>query len=387
MSPNVKIFTTLFLAVFATTLGVGLIAPLLPVYAHELGANAFQIGLIFGAFSISRTFFVPYFGKLSDKKGRKPFLTLGLFIYFLLSILYVLSRNVKMLIFIRLGQGFASAMILPVAQAYVGTITPPKKEGLIMGLFNVSLFAGLSIGPIAGGFLKDWFNIQISFLSMGVLTLSGFFLCLLLLPNETEQIKKNLSHPVEPPQYLKLIKEPGIFSLFAYRACFTSSIGIIWAFLPLFASTKLDLSSSIIGMVVAINVLISGIFQTPMGFLADRLNKKLLIITGGILAIISIFYISAASSFEELLLANGFFGLAGGISIPAVMALGVIEGRRIDAMGSMMGLLTMAHSLGMLTGPILAGILLDLFSFNSIFIFGIITMAAGTTIFFFLTSN
>nr|HID59858.1 MFS transporter [Desulfobacterales bacterium] len=155
-------------------------------------------------------------------------------------------------------------------------------------------------------------------------------------------------------------------------------------FLPLFASTRLDLSSSIIGMIVAMNVLVSGIFQTPMGFLADRLDKKLLIITGGILAIISMFYIGMASSFKELLLANGIFGLAGGISIPATMALGVIEGRRIDAMGSMMGLLTMAHSLGMLTGPILAGILLDLFSFTSIFVFGMIIMGVGTIVFFFL---
>jgi MFS family permease len=89
MSVNLKIFIPLFLAVFVTTMGAGLVAPLLPVYAHELGAGAFQIGLIFAAFSLTRTFFVPYFGKLSDRKGKKPFLTTGLFLYFFLSLLYV----------------------------------------------------------------------------------------------------------------------------------------------------------------------------------------------------------------------------------------------------------------------------------------------------------
>ena len=53
MAINRKIFFTLFLAVFVTTMGVGLVAPLLPVYAHEMGAGGFQIGLIFGAFSLT----------------------------------------------------------------------------------------------------------------------------------------------------------------------------------------------------------------------------------------------------------------------------------------------------------------------------------------------
>ena len=139
MSINLRIFNTLFLAVFVTAMGAGLVAPLLPVYAHELGAGAFQIGLIFGAFSLTRSIFVPYFGKLSDRKGKKPLLTLGLFIYFLLSLIYTISKSVEALIALRLGQGFASAMILPVAQAYVGMITPSHKEGRIMGLFNISL--------------------------------------------------------------------------------------------------------------------------------------------------------------------------------------------------------------------------------------------------------
>ena len=63
----IRIFITLFLAVFVTTMGAGMVAPLLPVYAHELGAGALQIGLIFGAFSLTRSVLVPYFGKLSDR--------------------------------------------------------------------------------------------------------------------------------------------------------------------------------------------------------------------------------------------------------------------------------------------------------------------------------
>lgn len=378
---NLRIFITLFLAVFVTVMGVGIVAPLLPVYAHELGAGAFQIGLIFGAFSLTRTIFVPYFGKLSDIKGKKPLLTLGMFLYFLVSLLYLVSSNVHALILIRLGQGFASAMIFPVAQAYVGTITPKNKEGFIMGLFNISLYGGLSFGPIVGGVVKDLLNIQFSFLTMGAFTLLGFALCLLLLPSEKGDEGRQASRPKKPIRYLHLIKEPAVFSLFIFRLCFTTGIGFIWAFLPLLASTRLHLSSSSIGFVIMISVLVSGVFQVPMGFLADRFSKKLLIGLGGILGALSLILVQIASTFGELFLASGLFGLAGGIAFPALMALGVIEGRRAEAMGSIMGLLAMAHSLGMLIGPLLAGVIIDLFSFNMVFIMGTLILLTGSFIF------
>ena len=378
---NLKIFITLFLAVFVTIMGVGIVAPLLPVYAHELGAGAFQIGLIFGAFSLTRTIFVPYFGKLSDIKGKKPLLTLGMFLYFLVSLLYLVSSNVHALILIRLGQGFASAMIFPVAQAYVGTITPKNKEGFTMGLFNISLYGGLSFGPILGGVVKDLWNIQVSFLTMGAFTFLGFALCLLLLPSEKGHEGGQASVPKKPIGYLRLIKEPAIFSLFTFRFCFTTGIGFIWGFLPLLASTRLHLSSSTIGFVVMISVLVSGVFQMPMGFLADRFNKKLLITLGGILGALSLLLVQIAGTFGELFLASALFGLAGGIAFPALMALGVIEGRRVEAMGSIMGLLAMAHSLGMLIGPLLAGVIIDLFSFSTVFIIGTFILLTGSFIF------
>jgi len=356
---NVKIFITLFMAVFVTATGAGLVVPLLPVYAHELGAGGLQIGLIFGAFSLTRTLFVPYFGKLSDRKEKKTLMTTGLFTYFMVSFLFMISRSVEMLIVLRLGQGFASAMILPVAQAYIGEITPAHKEGRIMGLFNVSLYAGLSAGPFAGGLVKDWFTIQASFLGMGLLTFFGFILCLLLLPAKAPSGKSNAPKLKGPVPYLKLIKIPSVFSLFAFRVCFTTCIGITWAFLPLLANTRLGLSSSAIGIVVMINVLIAGVLQVPMGYLADRFSKKALTIAGGGLAILAILYLDRAQSFWELFFANGMLGLA----------------------GSVMGLLALGHSLGMLAGPVLGGALLDFFPFSTIFILGAIMLIIGTGIF------
>lgn len=381
MKLNLRIFSVLFLAVFATTLGVGLVVPLLPVYAHDLGAGAFEIGLIFGAFSLSRTVFVPLFGRLSDVKGKKPFLSLGLFLYMLLSVGFVFSDHVAELTALRLGQGFASAMILPVAQAYVGVITPDGREGFTMGLFNVALFAGLSAGPLLGGLVEDAFGIRVSFLSMGFLTLVGFLLCLVLLPAEEPSPDPRSTGSGRGAPYLHVLRLPGVFALFAFRLGFTTAIGTVWAFLPLMASTQFGLSSAEIGVIVMLNVLISGILQTPMGYVADRFNKAFLITAGGILAAASLLSFHWASSFTDLCLANALLGVAGGISFPAVMALGVIAGREKGGMGTIMGLLAMAHSLGMLTGPLLAGALLDLSSFGAVFVAGSAVLITGTGLF------
>ena len=90
-----KIFITLFFALFATVTGVGIVVPLLPVYAHNLGASGLYIGLIFGSFSISRTCLLPYFGRLSDRTGRKPIIVIGLLAYAVVSVAFLLSTKVS----------------------------------------------------------------------------------------------------------------------------------------------------------------------------------------------------------------------------------------------------------------------------------------------------
>ena len=89
-----KIFGTLFFSIFAAVTGVGIVVPLLPVYANSLGASGLYIGLIFGAFSLSRTFFLPFFGRKSDQKGRKPFIVTGLLSYAVISVAFILSTGV-----------------------------------------------------------------------------------------------------------------------------------------------------------------------------------------------------------------------------------------------------------------------------------------------------
>jgi MFS family permease len=128
-------------------------------------------------------------------------------------------------------------------------------------------------------------------------------------------------------------------------------------------------------------VMISGLLQIPMGYLADRLNKKIMVVSGGIITIYGLLSFSWASGFGELFIANALFGLGGGISMPALMAMIVIKGERTDAMGSVMGIITMAHSAGMLAGAFLAGLMMDYFKLSSSFTLGASVMLAGILLF------
>jgi len=377
-----KIFGTLFFSIFAAVTGVGIVVPLLPVYAHDLGASGLYIGLIFGSFSLSRTFFLPYFGRKSDQSGRKHLIVTGLAGYTLVSIAFIFSRDVETLIAIRFLQGIASSMMMPVIQAYVGDITPKGREGFSMGLFNMSLFLGLSLGPLMGGGIKDSFGLEASFIGMGALSLIGFFLSLFLLPPISQEKVRERNRP--PIKWARIVQDREVIGLFLFRVCYTACIGIIWGFLPVLADAELSLSSSTIGVLVMLGVFISGAIHMPMGYLADRINRNMMIMIGGLLVTAAMIGFARAGTVQDLIVASVFFGFGGGISMPAHMAIAVFKGGESDAMGSLMGLMTMAHSLGMLAGSTLAGLMMDLLQLRDAFWFGSVIILVGTILFFIL---
>ena len=381
-----KIFVTLFFAIFTTVTGVGIVVPLLPVYANNLGATGIYVGLIFGSFSISRTILLPVFGRLSDKKGRKPFIVTGMFLYTLISIAFIFSDSVETLILLRFIQGSASAMILPVVQAYVGEITPKGQEGYSMGVFNLSMFLSLSLGPLMGGSIKDIWSLDAAFICMGVLSAAGFLLSVFLLPVTSKEKSKNIRKITIQP-WTNLLKDQTLISIFIFRYAYVACIGVIWCFLPVFADIEFGLSGSLTGVLVMLGVFVAGLLQMPMGWIADRINKNLMIITGGILSTIGMLLPYWSSSFADLVLSVIVFGIGGGISMPAIMAYAVLKGDEKQAMGSVMSIMTVAHSLGMLTGSMAAGLAMDFLSLRLSFPCGTFIMLMGTVVFMIMINT
>ncbi|MFY1645004.1 MFS transporter, partial [Methanoculleus bourgensis] len=161
-----RIYNVLFISVFATMLGLGVVSPLLPIYAENLGATGIWLGIIFSAFALSRSIFMPIIGRISDRQGRKWIILIGMFAYAALSLAYLIAGSVYSLTAVRFAHGIASAMVVPIAMAYIADLSEKGKEGSHMGNFSISMFLGMGVGPLLGGFLNDAFGMPSVFYVM-----------------------------------------------------------------------------------------------------------------------------------------------------------------------------------------------------------------------------
>ncbi len=374
-----KVFPVLALAVFSSMLGVGIIAPLLPLYAKNMGATGIWLGVIFAGFSISRAIFMPIFGRLSDRNGRKLFICTGLGIYAIISLGYIWADNVSQLILVRLIQGAAAGMIMPIAQAYVGDISPEGEEGKWMGYFQAAFFTGFGFGPLMGGVLTDHFGMNIAFSAMGGLNLLAFLIAALFLP---EIRQKKMASSV--PSFKEMSASGMVKGLFSFRLTFSLGRGAFACFLPIFAAMYIGLSPTLIGVLLAVEILLLALLQVYSGNIADRFNRKAMVVVGSLINLTFLGLVPFTHNFWQLLGLCALQGLGGAISMPASSALTVEEGRKFG-MGSTIAIFTMAMSIGMAIGPLLGGVINDFVNINSVFYFGASAGLIGTGLFIWFT--
>ncbi len=361
-------------------LGVGIIAPLLPLYAEKLGATGIWLGVIFASYSISRAILTPVFGRLSDRSGRKRFISIGLLSYAIISLGYIWAGSVAQLTLIRLIHGISAGMIIPIAQAYVGDISPKGEEGTWMGYYQAAFFGGFGFGPLLGGILTEHLGMTFAFSAMGGLNLLAFLGVILFLP---EVSPRKLATSASP-SFKQMTASGVIRGLFSYRLSFSVGRAAFATFVPIFAAFYIGLSPTLIGVVLATHILLMSLLQGFSGRIADRFNRKLLVIMGGIIQIAFLALIPITHSFWQLMGLCVLGGLGGAISMPAASALIVDEGRKFG-MGSVMAVFNMAMSIGMVIGPLMAGGIADLANINSVFYFASGMAVIGTSLFVWFT--
>lgn len=160
--PRTGSLLVIFLTVFIDLLGFGMVLPLLPLYAKSFAADpAYQwtdsttglmIGLLMSSFSAMQFLFVPVWGALSDRWGRRPVVIIGLlgsFVFYGLFGLATIWKSYIGLLLSRLGAGIAGATIAT-AQAYIADTTAREERNRGMALIGAAFAGGFTLGPALG---------------------------------------------------------------------------------------------------------------------------------------------------------------------------------------------------------------------------------------------
>lgn len=140
----------LFLTVFVDLLGFGIVLPLLPRYATEYQASGWAIGLLMASFSLMQLVFMPVWGRLSDRIGRRPVLMVGLAGSVVSYALFAYADSYALLLLSRVAAGVFGATI-GTAQAYIADVTPHDERGRGMAIIGAAFGVGFAVGPAVGG--------------------------------------------------------------------------------------------------------------------------------------------------------------------------------------------------------------------------------------------
>lgn len=143
----------LFFTLFQVMLGFGIMVPILPFFARDLGASSVHMGLLVTVWAGAQFLFAPLWGSLSDRIGRRPVLLVGLLGNALHFAMLALARNIWLALTARFLGGVLSAATIPTAQAYVADTTPGEERSGRMALMGAAMNLGFIGGPTAGGLL------------------------------------------------------------------------------------------------------------------------------------------------------------------------------------------------------------------------------------------
>lgn len=156
-----KLFTLMATA-FVDMVGLLMILPLLPFYVKELGGSGFNVlGLHFGtgiingfivtAFTIAQLVSAPFWGRFSDRVGRRPTLLIALGASACAYLIFGFSHSLLLLFLSRIVQG-AGGGTVGVIQAYVADSTAPEDRARALGWLSATTNLGVALGPVLGSF-------------------------------------------------------------------------------------------------------------------------------------------------------------------------------------------------------------------------------------------
>jgi len=346
--PRKRALAVLFLTVFLTILGFGIIIPNLAYYARDFEASPFEIGMLMATYSVMQFFLCPLWGIFSDRVGRKPILVTGLVGAGLSFLLFGFAWSLPVLFVARILSGALASAALPTAMAYVADVTDEKGRGAGMGLMGAAIGMGFTLGPAIGGELSRYGH-NVPFLAAGALTLATAALALVIL---VEPQKHTRAAHAKLSYSQAMVGPLGTFFLLAFFVSF--AMASIETTFPQFIADTLGLGAPAMGRMFTILGVILVVLQGGLlGRLINLFGEETILLGGLALNILGCLLLARATGTGSVTATLIAAGVGNQIIRPTNSSL--ITKRTPYGHGASMGLLDSMDSLGRVLGPLAAG--------------------------------
>ncbi len=370
----------LFITIFLDLVGFGIIIPILPIFATNLGASGFMVGVIATSYSLFQFFFAPFWGNLSDRLGRRPILLVSILIVAGSYVLFAHANTLLLLLLSRILAGIGAANI-SAAQAYISDISKPEDRVKNFGIIGAAFGLGFIIGPMIGGIIKDNYGVMWVGYFSALMSVFNFILAFFLLRESLKE--KNADKPLFTNPLTSLakgFKTPGIQLVMLLNFIFLLAYSKMQITATLLWNQHFNLNVKEIGYVFAYIGLMATVIQgTLLGRLNRWLGTKRLLISGTLFAgvgLLALPYIPPALFIPFELIAITCLSIGSAFINPTLStAMSTLSDAKSQGMA--LGNLQASGSLARTIGPLIGGALYD-WHYGGPYVVGFCLMIACT---------
>jgi MFS family permease len=364
---------TLLSVMFINILGFGIVVPLLPFYGASFHAAPWQIALIFSAYSMGSFIGEPFWGRMSDRVGRKPILISTVFGNCACYGLLAFAPNIWLAFLIRFLGGMAAGNG-SVVQGYIADVTPSEMLAGRMARLGASYNIGFILGPFVGGVLAKPSAGPIGF-QIPLLAASALAACstvgIILAVRESRGRRRIEAQPLSPWAALGYVaRHPLIGPLVLLTFLVGFAFNGIESVFGLWAHARFHWQPSQVGICFGISGLVASPTQFLLtGALSRRYGEARMLAVGMAGTVIAMALQPFGNGGAETYALMAMTALCSSVAFPnagALLSRAIGEGDR----GQILGLNNAAGAFSRVVGPQAASIVFSVFTVDAPFWLG-----------------